>query len=162
MSTLIAVAFKDEDRADEFMAEVGKLRQEGLIQLEDAATLVRSKAGKARIKQARSLVGEGALGGAFWGMLIGLLFWVPFLGLAVGAALGAFAGKAADYGISDDFIKELGEKVQPGNSAAFLLVSNAEPEKVVDDLKRFHGEILHTSLSKEQELRLKEAFSGAA
>ena len=52
--------------------------------------------------------------------------------------------------------------MQPGNSAAFLLVSNAQPEKVVEDLKQFHGEIMHTSLSKEQELRLKEAFSGVA
>jgi len=161
MSTLVAVAFKSENGAEQFINEVGNLRKEGLIQLEDAATLVRSSSGKARIKQARSLVGEGALGGAFWGMLIGLLFWAPLIGLAVGAALGAFAGKSADYGIDDNFIKEVGEKVQPGNSAAFLLVSNAQPDKVIEDLKQFNGEIVHTSLSKDQELRLKEAFSGA-
>jgi uncharacterized membrane protein len=161
MSNLIAIAFKDEQSAGKFMTEVGRLRSEGLIELEDAATLVRDEKGKAKIKQARSLVGEGALGGAFWGMLIGLLFFLPFVGLAVGAAMGAFAGKASDYGIDDDFIKEAGEKIKPGSSAIFLLVSNAQPDKVIEDLKQFHGEIIHTSLSKEQELQLKEAFSAA-
>ena len=36
-----------------------------------------------------------AQGGAFWGMLLGPLFFVPFLGLAIGAVTGALAGKLA-------------------------------------------------------------------
>ena len=40
---------------------------------------------KAKVKQDQCLVGAGALGGVFLGMLIGLLLWIPWLGLAIGA-----------------------------------------------------------------------------
>ena len=41
--------------------------------------------------------GSGAMGGAFWGFLFGLIIFVPFLGAAIGAAMGA--GSMADVGI---------------------------------------------------------------
>jgi len=41
------------------------------------------------------------LGGAFWGMLIGLLFFIPWLGLAIGAIPGAVAGGLTDTGVDD-------------------------------------------------------------
>jgi uncharacterized membrane protein len=161
MSNLIVISFADEGTAARFMQKLGELQKQSLIKLEDAATLIRYEDGKVKIKQARSLVGEGALGGAFWGMLIGMLFWVPFVGLAVGAATGALAGSASDYGIDDKFIKEVGEKITPGSSAVFVLVQEAAVDKVVEELKPFHGEIVHTSLSNEQEQLLKDAFSAA-
>ena len=43
-------------------------------------------------------------------MLFGLLFFIPFLGIAVGAAMGALSGKFADYGINDKFIKEVRDR----------------------------------------------------
>jgi uncharacterized membrane protein len=110
------------------------------------------------VKQAVSLVGAGALGGAFWGMLIGLLFWMPWLGLAMGALSGAVGGALSDHGIDDGFIKEVGNTIGRGNSALFLLIREATPDKLVDELKQFNGKIMQTSLSKEDEARLKEAF----
>jgi uncharacterized membrane protein len=161
MSNLIVMSFKDTGSAGQFLGELGQLQSQKLIKLDDAATVVRTQDGKVKVKQARSLVGEGALGGAFWGMLIGLLFLVPFFGLAVGAATGALAGKFSDYGIDDEFIKDLSEQLQPGTSAIFVLVHDAQPDRVIDQLKKFNGEIIHTSLSNEQESQLKEAFSAA-
>ena len=67
------------------------LQKQHLISLEDASVVVRRQDGKVKVKQAVSLVGAGALGGAFWGMLIGILFWMPWLGLALCAASGALA-----------------------------------------------------------------------
>ncbi len=161
MSNLIVMSFDDETSANLFLGELGKLQQQQLIKLDDAATLVRNEDGKVKVKQARSLVGEGALGGAFWGLLIGMLFFVPFVGLAVGAATGALAGKGSDYGIDDNFIKEVSETIKPGNSAIFVLVHDAQPDRVIDQLKRFNGKIIHTSLSTDQEKQLKESFSAA-
>ena len=111
-----------------------------------------------KVKQATSLVGAGAMGGAFWGMLIGLLFFAPWLGLAVGAASGALAGKMSDVGVDDNFIKQVGAAIQPGQSALFVLVREATTDKVVEALKPYGGEIIHTNLSSEDEARLKEAF----
>lgn len=155
------MSFKSEDEAGRVLEEVGELQKQNLIKVEDAATAIRHSDGKVKVKQANSLVGAGALGGAFWGMLFGLLFFVPFLGLAVGAATGALFGKASDYGINDQFIKQVSDSIQPGNSAIFLLVSEAKVDKVIDHLKPFGGEIIHTSLSKEEEAHLKEAYAAA-
>jgi len=159
MSNLVVLAFDNEDGAGQTLQAVEELHKQNLIQIEDAATAVRHTSGKVKVKQAKNLTGAGALGGAFWGMLFGLLFFVPFLGLAVGAATGALFGKAADYGINDNFIREVSVSIQPGNSAIFLLVSDAAVDKVIDKLKPLGGKIIYTSLSKDEEKRLKEAFA---
>jgi uncharacterized membrane protein len=88
-------------------------------------------------------------------MLIGLIFLNPLLGAAVGAGAGALSGKLSDIGISDTFMKELGETILPGTSALFILVRKVTPDKVLDQLKEFKGKVLKTSLTadKEEELR---------
>ena len=158
MSELIVFAFKDEMGAAEMSAAIQDLQKQQLITLSDAATVVRKEDGKVKVKQANSLVGAGALGGAFWGMLIGLLFLAPWLGLAVGAVTGALAGKFTDYGIDDKFIKDVGETVEPGHSALFLLIADWTEDKVLDELKKYDPTVLRTSLSKEDEAKLRAAF----
>jgi uncharacterized membrane protein len=159
MSHLVVLAFENEEGAVKTLKEVEELQKQKLIQVNDAATAVRREGGKVKVKQANNLVGAGALGGAFWGVLFGLLFFVPFLGMAVGAATGALFGKAADFGINDDFIREVSDSVQPGNSALFLLVDEVQTDKVIEKLKPFGGKIIQTSLSEDEEARLKEAFA---
>jgi uncharacterized membrane protein len=161
MSELVVVAFDKPTEADVLMGKLETLQKEHVITLEDAAVVVRKPDGSVKVKQAHNLVGGGALGGAFWGMLIGLLFWVPWLGLAIGALGGALAGKLTDVGIDDNFIKEVGATIKPGHSAAFLLVRDSTPDKVLDELKGFKGTVLKTSLSKENEEKLKVAFGAA-
>jgi uncharacterized membrane protein len=158
MSELIVIAFDNETGAVEMRDAFPPLIKQHLIALDDAAVVVRTQDGKVKVKQAVNLVGEGALGGAFWGMLIGLLFWMPWLGLAIGAASGALAGKLSDVGVDDNFIKEVGNKIEPGHSALFLLVREATGDKVIDALKPYGGEIIQTSLSAEDEAKLKDAF----
>ena len=158
MSEMIVFTFKDESGAEQMRDSLVALQKEHLITLSDAAVVVRKPDGKVKVKQATSLVGAGALGGAFWGMLIGLLFFMPWLGLAVGAITGALAGKLTDYGIDDDFIKECGSTIEPGHSALFLLVEQWTEDKVMDRLKGFDATVLRTSLSKEDEAKLIAAF----
>src|SRR3954452_15318479 len=122
MSSLVVLTFPTETGAEQALGTVAELQRQQLIEIEDAATVRRGQDGKPKVKQANSLVGAGAWGGAFWGMLIGLLFFAPWLGLVVGAVTGALAGKFTDYGIDDKFIKEVEAKLQPGTSALFLMV----------------------------------------
>jgi len=131
-----------------------------LIKLQDAA-IVTWPVGKAKpkTKQLVDMVGMGALQGAFWGMLFGLIFVVPFFGLAVGAAFGALGGKMADYGISDDFIKQTQEKVTEGTSALFLLTSDVVLEKITPELKGYDFELIASNLTTEQEEQLMAAFA---
>ena len=67
----------------------------------------------------------------------------------------------ADFGINDDFIKELGETLQNGTSALFIMVRKATPDKVLEEIKGFDARILHTSLSIKEETALKEALEKA-
>ncbi len=162
MSTMVVIAFDDEIGAEKMRDELVQLQKERLVTLDDAAVVVRRQDGKVKVNQATSLVGAGALGGAFWGMLIGLLFLAPWLGLAIGALTGGIAGKLSDVGINDNFIKEVGQVIKPGNSALFLLVREATIDRLVDRLKPFEGRIVKTSLSKEDEMKLREAFGAEA
>jgi uncharacterized membrane protein len=91
-------------------------------------------------------------------MLIGLLFWAPWLGLAIGAASGAIAGMLSDTGVDDDFIKEVGETIEPGHSALFLLVEEWTEDRVLDQLAKYEATVLQTSLSEEDEAKLRAAF----
>ncbi len=135
-----------------------RLQKQKIVELEDAAVVIRKQDGKVKVKQAVSLVGEGALGGAFWGMLIGLIFWMPWLGLALGALGGALGGSLTDIGIDDEFIKEVGNTIEPGHSALFLLVRKATPDKLADELEKFDAKVLQTSLSQEDEEKLRALF----
>jgi len=158
MSELIVLAFDHETGADEMREALVRLQKEYLITLEDAAVVVRKSDGRVKVRHAASLVGAGALGGAFWGLLIGVLFWAPWLGMAVGAATGAVSGKLTDIGIDDGFIKEVGNTVEMGHSALFLLVREVKEDKVVPYLAQFGAKVLRTSLSKEDEAKLRSAF----
>lgn len=161
MTELIVLAFGTEGGAKEALGVLSHLQKQESIKLSDAATVVRKADGKVKVKQAVDLVGAGALGGAFWGMLIGLIFLVPWLGLAIGAISGAIAGRYSDIGIDDKFIKEVGTTIEPGHSALFLLVERMTEERVLPELQKFRPTVLRTNLSPEDEEKLKAAFGAA-
>jgi len=109
-----------------------------------------------------STTGRGAAGGALWGGLIGLLFLAPLLGMAIGAGTGAVAGKAVDTGVDDNFMKGLGARLEPGHAALVLLVRSATTDKVLEEMHgQYGGELMQTSLSKEDEEQLRIAAEHA-
>ena len=154
MSTLAVFTFRDETGAEQMSDKLLGLQKPRLLSLADATVVVRRQDGKVKVKQAVSLVGAGALGGAFWGMFIGLLFYAPWLGLVSGALSGALN----DTGVDNKFITEVAAKIEPGHSALFLLVESWTEDKVMDEIKDLNAEVLQTSLSKEDEAKLKAAF----
>ena len=158
MSDLIVIGFSDEFKADEVLLDLRRLEMDYLIDLEDAAIVVRNQNGKVRVKQTQELVASGALSGGFWGLLIGLMFFQPLLGI-LGAAMGALSGALMDIGIDDNFIQELGNTIAPGTSAIFILVRKSTPDKVLEDLSKFEGKVLQTSLTHEDEAKLQEALT---
>jgi uncharacterized membrane protein len=162
MSDLVVVAFPDEQLAFEFRAELAKLQKEYLIDMEDVVVVTKDDAGKVKLHQAVSLTAMGAVGGGFWGMLIGMLFLNPLLGAAVGAGAGALSGKLTDIGVDDNFMKQLAENFKPGCSAVFVLVRKATPDKVLERLKGFSGKgkVLQTSLAKDKEAELRQFLEG--
>lgn len=159
MSDLIAIAYDDEFKAEEVRLTLAKLQKEHLIELEDAAVVVKDKEGKVKLKQAINLTAAGAMSGSFWGLLIGTLFFAPIVGAAVGAASGALSGALSDIGVDDNFMRELGETMTPETSALFVLVRKVTPDKVLDEIAPFGGKVLRTSLTKDKEEQLQEVLT---
>jgi uncharacterized membrane protein len=159
MANLTVWKFDTSTGAKDALTTLAELQRQHHIILIDAATVTWPKGKKQpRTRQAVDLVGRGALDGAFWGILFGLLFFVPLLGMAVGAAVGGISGKFKDYGINDDFIKEVQSKVTEGTSALFLLTGAANREKIQETFQGVKMELINSNLSDAQEAELREAF----
>src|SRR5690242_4475591 len=163
MSTLVAILFNDETTAFEMRASLLKMQQQYLIEMEDSVVVTKNQKGNIKLDQAVNLTAAGAVGGGFWGMLIGLLFLNPFLGAAVGAAAGALSARFKDIGVNDQMMKDVAQSFKPGSSALFLLVRRATVEKVLDGLKEFagKGKVFQASLNKDDEAKLREALEAA-
>lgn len=163
MSDLIVVAFDNENTAFEVRAALAKMQKEYLIDMEDVVVVTKDEHGKVKLHQAVNLTAAGAMGGTFWGLLIGMIFLNPILGAAVGAGAGALSGALTDIGIDDNFMKQLGESFKPDTSALFVLVRKATPDKVLAGLEPFKGKgrILRTSLTKDEENELRKVLENA-
>ena len=158
MSDLVIIGFEDEHTAFEMRAALARLQKEYLIDMEDVVVVTKDADGKVKLHQATNLTTMGAVGGGFWGLLIGMIFLNPLVGAAVGAGAGALSGKFSDIGIDDNFMKQLGETFTPGSSALCVLIRKVTPDKVLDALQPFKGTVLKTSLTKEKEEALRKAL----
>jgi uncharacterized membrane protein len=160
MATLTVWKFPDSAGAENAIRTLEQLQREELIKVQDAA-VVSWPAGKKkpRTHQLHSLTGAGALGGGFWGLLFGLIFFMPLLGLAIGATMGTLGGAMSDVGIDDAFIKRVREQVTPGSSALFAMTSDAVMDRVHEAFAGQDAELVETNLSKDDEDRLRHVFS---
>ena len=160
MSNLIVVTSEDEATAFEMRAELVKMQKEYLIKMEDTVVVTKDEKGKTKLHQAVNLTAAGAVGGSFWGMLIGMIFLNPLFGMAAGAGAGAISGALSDIGIDNNTMKEMAVSFKPGGSALFVLLRNSNREKVLDRLKPFagKGKVFQTSLTKDREDALREVL----
>jgi uncharacterized membrane protein len=143
MSDLIAITYKGQ-KAFDVLTKLGELQTMKLIELEDAAVATMDQKGKVKIKQ--------------WGFLIGLIFGGPLFWGLFTALLSGLISKRTDIGIDNQFIKEVGDSLEPGDSALFLLVIDVTPDKVMPELAQFGGTVYQTSLSKEAEANLQKGL----
>jgi len=179
MAQLIVVGFKkDMYRASTVLNQLQAMDDDWVVDLHDAVAVYRDYNGKLRVDQSYQMTtGEGAGWGGLWGSLIGLTLAIPFTGgatapaaaaLATGAlaggALGAGAGAIDaswwkdEFGIPDDFVKQIGGLVQPGDSAVFALLRSANPDVVADTFRGYRGTILSTTLSRSQQAKVEDVL----
>jgi uncharacterized membrane protein len=159
LSDLVAIAYKDVPTAQQVASNLGEAVKAHEIELEDVVIVEHRDDGKVKLHQP-SMAGLGAAGGALWGGLIGLIFFMPLFGMAIGAAAGAAGGAMTDRGVDDNFMKKLGDELQPGGAALILLISKVSPDKVIPKIE-IPGTVIQTSLSNENEQALQEALDKA-
>ena len=170
MSDLVVIAYPDINRAEQVLEALGQMRTAQLIDLDDAVYVTKDAQGKVKMHQPLNTIkagaGYGALWGGLWGLLLGTLVLQPIAGAAIGAGVGAgsgaIAGSLADYGIDDNFVKQLGATLTPNSSAIFVMVRSVTADKVIPEVSKFGGKVLQSSLSNDAEQRLQEALSQSA
>ena len=153
MSNLIVVTFDNEEEAGK-VHEALKA-QSANISLDDSAVVVKDAEGEAHVKnEVDRGVAVGALGGGALGLLIGGLLF-PIGGLV----LGALVGKMLDMGVDKKFVDDVSEHLQPGTSALFVLVREANPNVALAALRPYKGKVIQTSLPPEAEAELRRILS---
>ncbi|MFN2177729.1 MAG: DUF1269 domain-containing protein [Anaerolineales bacterium] len=160
MSTLVAIIYDKEETANQALEKLIEMQKMRLVSLEDAALAVKDQKGKVKVTQTleKAMTGQSAVWGGFWGLLIGLLFLAPIFWGLFGALMGALFSKGTDLGIDNKFIKDVGDGLDPGESALFILVIEATADKVLPEMAKFGGTVYQTSLSNEDEETLKKAL----
>lgn len=170
MAELMVVGFQGKHRAAEVLDQLEQMDVSYEIDIKDAVAVYRTDDGKLRIDQsAQPTTKDGAAWGAMLGGLIGATLLAPFTagasaaaaaaalgtgfftGSVTGAAIGADDAESwkQTYGISDDFVKEVGGMVQPGQSAVFVLARSKHPLAIAEKFRGYGGKVLRTTLSAE-------------
>jgi uncharacterized membrane protein len=158
---LWAFAFDGPLRAQEALLATMRLVGRRQLTLEDAA-IVTKVGGRIRITQTRDVsVGQGAVGGAWLGILAGLFLGPggPLIGGALGAAAGGLFGKLRDYGIDDDRMRSMGEELADGEAALFLLVEDCHRARALHEVARFPGRLLATTADGEVAAMVRERLA---
>ena len=156
MSQLLVFGLDSPQTAEKVLDLGQDLAKQQLLELADAAWVERTADGKVKLHQSVNLTammaGSGAVTGALWGTLIGLLFLNPLAGAAV--------GRLTDIGVNDDLIREIGETLEPGKAAVFFLARNATVDRVIDAIKPYNPKVIQTNLSVDSERELIDALHG--
>lgn len=168
MSTLVAILFDTPRDAQLARLDFARMQREHLVELEDSVVVFKDEKSKVRLDQSVNLTASGAASGGFWGLLLGALLALPLggplaplVGAAFGASLGALSGHLADYGIDDEMMKTIGEGIDDGKAALFVLVRAATIDRVIAKLSKYEGEVLKTSLPFAVEERLRQVLAAA-
>ncbi len=158
---LWAFQFDSSLRAQEALLAAMRMKARGQLQLEDAAIVAKVR-GKVRITQTKDVsTSQGAMGGAWIGILAGLLAGPggPLIGGALGAAAGGLFAKLRDIGIDDDQMKRMGEELEEGEAALFLLVEDCHRMRALHEVSRFPGTLLASTADPELQETVRERLA---
>jgi uncharacterized membrane protein len=157
MSNLIVITFDNEEEAGK--VHEGLKEQAAIINLDDSAVVVKDAEGEVHVKnEVDRGVAVGAVGGGALGLLIGGLLF-PIGGLVLGVLAGALVGKMLDMGVDKKFVEDVSEHLQPGTSALFIIVREANPNVALAALRPYKGKVIQTSLPPEAEAELRRILS---
>jgi len=162
MSELIVIGYDDQGQATQAYNEVLVLQKDFVVELTGLAIVRVDNEGKSHVETPAKIVGVSASSGALWGMIIGILFLVPFVGLAIGGLMGALMGKMGKSGIDAQFRSQVQDMLKPGGAAVVVMASKITDDKFADAMKQFGGTLLKTSLSEEDEKELANELAEGA
>jgi uncharacterized membrane protein len=160
MSELVVIAYPEAGRAEEVMAALLQLRKQAALDLEDVVVVSKDENERIKLRQSEHLGRKGAVAGGAIGLIAGMLFLGPVVGLGVGALVGGITNRLRDVGVSDDFVRQVSAQLKPGSSALALLMHSSDSGALFPELAREGAVVLHTTLAPDAEAQLQTALDG--
>jgi Predicted membrane protein len=159
MSSLTVGKYATADGAAQSLETLFRARDEGLIKVYDGM-LVTWQPGRKRpmtrpILETRTLE---SLDPAFWGILMGLLFFVPPEAANVDPSSQALHGILTHVGIDADFINQARHGITEGTSAVFLYSEAMDLDAVARLAAHTGVEMIATTMPPERAAHLREIF----
>jgi uncharacterized membrane protein len=180
MRALIVVGFGDPYRASEVLNELQRRDWAWVDDLDQAVVVRWNEKDRLRVQfSVDPATHEGADWAGLWGSFLSMALFVPATdGIAEAAGTMTLASMGVEelgrinhsaipsvrwwresLKIPDQFLRDVGAMVQPGDSALFTLLRTPKPEVVLRQLRDYGGSLLHTLLSWEQEVQLEDALA---
>ncbi len=159
-AAVVAIAFSEDLKAQEALMACMRLQKHDRLHLDDAVIAIKVSDDKIRLVQTKDVSApQAAMSGSWWGLLAGLFVGGPLVGLALGAAVGGIWAKMRDIGIDDDEMRRIGESLEVGEAALFLLTTDCHQSHVLFEASRFEGRLLVSTLDEATNERVREALS---
>ena len=163
MRELIVVGFHGKHRASVVLGQLQSMGQDWVTEVADAVAAYGMDDGRLRLDRSIDLTPrEKGWAGGLLGALVAALLVAPFTAGAsaaaatgaisasalAGGALGGAAGASEDerwkeqHGITNDFLKQVGGMIQPGDSAVFALITRGDPQGIAERFRGYGGTVL--------------------
>jgi len=157
MPTLVVIAYRDETSAAVADEQVQRLVRHLRIDPDAVAAVRRDRDGRFSLTTNHHPVAGGVSWGMVWMLVFELLFTRP-----ADAGLGPLLELVAGSGVDERFRAEIRDRLDPGTSALFLGLADEQPDRVVEVLGPYGGEVLQVALSTAGLAALQEALHGGA
>lgn len=162
-NTMVVFTLESKARAEELLRRLQDLdiADEG-VEIAEAAFATKVSSGHVKLKQFNDLGGgRGAFGGGTIGVIAGTIVAGPVgtvVGGVVGATVAGLYARLRDSGVNDRFMREISEKLEPGQTALFIVYRGTPGEEMLQTLRDFDASLVYTTLSDEAVAELRQTY----
>jgi uncharacterized membrane protein len=146
---LIVAAFKEEQGADNALAQLKEIKKEKIVNIKDAAVLRKDAQGKLNINEIGDMTGtRGGVVGGVVGAALGVISGGATLALTgVGALAGGLAAKLRDSGFNDERLRTIGGGLQPGSSAIVAVIEHTWVAELEKELEQIGAQVVTEAIA---------------
>jgi uncharacterized membrane protein len=161
MTTFTVWKYEDPQGAEHPSSILARAADDKLVKIDDHAVVSWPVgADRPTIKHGHENTWRGTGLGALWGLMFGVLFAIPVLGVAVGAAGGALTKINEGLGITKEQLDRIREEVTEGTSALFLVTEQGDLDRLGERMRGMHSRLIDTNLTEAERSLLLETFGG--